>query len=344
MSADATITKGKINPTDWKAMVKAYQRPEVFKSIWQVVNSFGLLLILWILMYLSLNVSYWTTLALALPTAGMLVRIFIIQHDCGHGSFFASRKANDRLGQVCGVFTLTPYFQWRKSHAIHHATAGNLARRDIHDVYTMTVQEYQEASATEKLRYRFYRNPITLFLIVPMTLFMVMYRFPSPLARRKEKMGVLWNDLVLVIIVAAISYFIGFRTFLMLYIPVVFIATGIGTWLFYIQHQFEETYWVDNDEWDYAAAALNGSSFYKLPKVLQWFTGNIGFHHIHHLSPRIPNYKLEACHQDNPGLQNVTTLTLSTSLQTATLTLWDEEKKRLISFRELRRREKQQTG
>ena len=340
VSADITINKRKKKAPAWKAMVKPFQKPEISKSVWQVVNSFGLLFILWILMYLSLDVSHWLTLALAVPTAGMLVRIFIIQHDCGHGSFFDSRKANDHLGVICGVFTLTPYLQWRKSHAIHHATAGNLAQRDIHDVYTMTVREYQEASLGHKLRYHFYRNPITLFLIVPMTLFVVLYRFPSPFMRRKEKMGVLWNDLALLIIVAVISYFIGFRNFLLLYLPVVFIATGVGTWLFYVQHQFEETYWADGEEWDYTAAALEGSSYYRLPKILQWFTGNIGFHHIHHLSPRIPNYKLEACYRSNPELQDVTTLTLTASLKTAVLTLWDEDAKRLISFRDLRRRSK----
>lgn len=340
MSADITINRRESKAPAWKAMVKPYQTPETSKSVWQVINSFGLLLILWVLMYLSLNVSYWLTLALAIPTAGMLVRIFIIQHDCGHGSFFASRKANDRVGLICGVFTLTPYLQWRKSHAIHHATAGNLARRDIHDVYTMTVREYQAAPLNKKLRYHFYRNPITLFLIVPMTLFVVFYRFPSPFVNHKEKMGVIWNDVALLIIVAAISYFIGFRTFLMLYLPVLFVATGVGTWLFYVQHQFEETYWADGEEWDYATAALQGSSYYRLPKVLQWFTGNIGFHHIHHLSPRIPNYRLEDCFKSNPELQDVTTLTLSSSLKTAVLTLWDEDEKRLISFGDLRRRKK----
>lgn len=337
MSAEVTLNEEKTNLTAWKTMVKSYQTSEAIKSIWQVVNSFGLLLILWVLMYLSLGVSYWLTLALSLPTAGMLVRIFIIQHDCGHSSFFASRKANDRLGMICGIFTLTPYYQWRKSHAIHHATSGNLARRDIHDVYTMTVKEYQSASTVEKLRYRFYRNPITLFLVIPMALFVVLFRFPSPISKRKERIGVMWNDLVLLVIVAAISYFIGFRTFLLLYLPVIFIATGVGSWLFYVQHQFEETYWVDGDEWDYAKAALEGCSYYRLPKVLQWFTGNIGFHHIHHLSPRIPNYKLQACYQNNPELQDVTTLTLSSSLKTISLTLWDEDEKRLISFKQLRR-------
>jgi omega-6 fatty acid desaturase (delta-12 desaturase) len=338
MSIDVTISNKKTHHASWKTLVKPYQLPENQRSLWQVINSFGPLFILWILMFLSLETSYWITLLLALPTAGMLVRIFIIQHDCGHGSFFTSRKSNDRLGMVCGVFTLTPYYQWRKNHAIHHATAGDLDRRDIHDVFTMTVKEYQEAPVVKKLRYRLYRNPITLFLIVPMMLFVVLYRFPALKSRRKEWMGVLLNDLILLILVLTASYFIGFGTFLLLYLPIIFIATFIGTWLFYVQHQFEETYWADSDEWDYASAALEGSSYYRLPKILQWFTGNIGFHHIHHLSPRIPNYKLEACHEDNLELQDVPTLTLSSSLKSATLTLWDEEEKRLISFSEYRHR------
>lgn len=337
MSAEV-ITGKNIRTPAWKRMVRPYQKAENKRAMWQVANSFGPMIVLWVLMYLSLDVSYLLTLLLALPTAGMLVRIFIIQHDCGHGSFFTSRQANDRLGMVCGVFTLTPYYQWRKSHAIHHATAGNLGRRDIHDVFTMTTKEYQDASTAKKLRYRLYRNPITLFLLVPMTLFVVLYRFPAWKSRRKEWMGVLLNDLILLIMVLTASYFIGFGTFLLLYLPVIFVATFVGTWLFYVQHQFEETYWADGDHWDYAAAALEGSSFYRLPKILQWFTGNIGFHHIHHLSPRIPNYNLQSCHENNPELQDIPTLTLSSSLKSATLTLWDEEEKRLISFREYRHR------
>lgn len=344
MTVDATLKKNNTAKMAWKSMVKPYQSAEVKRSVWQVINSFGLMFILWIAMYFSLQVSYWLTLVLAVLTAGMVMRIFIIQHDCGHGSFFGSRKANDRLGNICGVVTLTPYYQWRKSHAIHHATAGNLNRRDIHDVFTMTAKEYQEASFSKRFFYRFYRNPITLFLIVPMTLFVVFYRFPSPISKRKERMGVIWNDIALLIIVAAISYLIGFRTFLMLYLPVIFIATAIGTWLFYVQHQFEETYWAEGNEWSYEAAALEGSSYYQLPKILQWFTGNIGFHHIHHLSPRIPNYKLEQCFKDNDELQNVTTLTLGSSVKTINLTLWDEEEKRLITFKELRRRSKNQAS
>ena len=321
----------------WKDMVRPYQKPDNRRSIWQVVNSFGLFIIFWVLMAYSLNYSYWITLALSLPAAGMLVRIFIIQHDCGHGSFFSSRKANDYLGFACGVLTLTPYYQWRKSHAVHHATAGNLGRRDIHDVYTMTVDEYENLSWKGKVRYRLYRNPITLFLIVPMTLFVVLYRFPSPIAKRKEKLNVLYNDLALLVLAVALSLLLGFREFLLIQLPIVFIATTAGTWLFFVQHQFEDTYWANADEWDYATAALQGSSYYKLPKVLQWFTGNIGFHHIHHLSPRIPNYRLESCFRANPDLHEVPTLTLGSSLKSMFLSLWDEEQRRLVSYREARR-------
>jgi omega-6 fatty acid desaturase (delta-12 desaturase) len=319
---------------NWKSMVRPYMSANNKRSAWQAINSFGLFFVLWVLMYLSLSYSYWITLALAIPTAGMMVRIFIIQHDCGHGSFFTSRKANDRLGMACGVLTLTPYYQWRKSHAVHHATAGNLTKRDIHDVYTMTVKEYDALPPLSKLRYRAYRNPITLFLIIPMTLFVVLYRFPGPLSRRKERMSVIFNDVILLALVVALSLLIGFREFLLIQLPVVFLATTVGTWLFFVQHQFEDTYWAENDEWDYAAAALQGSSFYRLPKLLQWFTGNIGFHHIHHLSPRIPNYMLEACHKNNPELQDVPTLTLASSLKSVNLALWDEDTKKLVSYRQ----------
>jgi acyl-lipid omega-6 desaturase (Delta-12 desaturase) len=319
---------------NWKKMVQPFQASDARKSVWQVFSSFVPFFLLWFLMYLSLQYSYWLTLLLALPTAGMVVRIFIIQHDCGHGSFFKSRQANDRLGVICGLFTLTPYHQWRKSHAVHHATAGNLARRDVQDVYTMTVREYNAASPQKKLRYRLYRNPITLFVITPMTLFLVLYRFPGPFSRRKERLGVLWNDLAIVGIVLVVSLLIGFRSFLLVHLPIIFIASTVGTWLFFVQHQFEETYWADGEEWDYATAALKGSSFYKLPRVLQWFTGNIGFHHIHHLSPRIPNYLLEECHKQNPELQDVATLTLTSSLKSTFLSLWDEDEKKLVSFRQ----------
>jgi omega-6 fatty acid desaturase (delta-12 desaturase) len=235
------------------------------------------------------------------------------------------------------VFTLTPYYQWRRSHAIHHATAGNLDRRDIHDVYTMTVREYLSKDFWGRLRYRLYRNPITLFVLFPMTLFVVLYRFPSPISRRKDKIQVLWNNVAVMTLIVVLSLLLGWKEFLMVHVPIMVIASTLGTWLFFVQHQFEDTYWAQQEEWSYEDAALKGSSFYKLPKLLQWFTGNIGFHHIHHLSPRIPNYALEKCHEENPEFQNVTVLTLGSSLRMTFLTLWDEERKKLVSYREAHR-------
>lgn len=322
----------------WKAAVRPYEAADTRRSVIQVVNSFVPFFLLWAAAYVSLRYGYyWLTLLLALPTAGMLTRIFIIQHDCGHGSFFSVRRWNDRLGIVCGVFTLTPYYQWRRSHAIHHATAGNLDRRDIHDVYTMTVREYLDKDFWGRLRYRLYRNPITLFVVLPMTLFVVLYRFPSPVSRRKDKIQVLWNNVAVITLAVVLSLLLGWKEFLMVHVPIMIIATTLGTWLFFVQHQFEDTYWAQQEEWSYEDAALKGSSFYKLPKVLQWFTGNIGFHHIHHLSPRIPNYALEKCHEENPEFQNVTVLTLGSSLRMTFLTLWDEERKKLVSYRQAHR-------
>ncbi|MGB5059611.1 MAG: fatty acid desaturase [Candidatus Promineifilaceae bacterium] len=341
MYVSQTESPGQLN---WKSMVRPFQNADTKKSMWQVLNTFAPFFVLWLAMYYSLRVGYWLTLLLALPTAGLMVRMFIIQHDCGHGSFFKSRQLNDSLGNVCSLFTLTPFYQWRKSHAVHHATSGNLARRDVHDVYTMTVKEYNASPLKTRLRYRLYRNPITLFLILPLTLFLVLYRFPGPLSRRKERINVLLNDLALVLLVLVISLIVGFRPFLMVHLPLLFIASTVGTWLFFVQHQFEDTYWAGGEEWDYATAALQGSSFYKLPKVLQWFTGNIGFHHIHHLSPKIPNYQLEACHKQNPELQQVSTLTLSSSLRTTFLSLWDEDRKKLVSFRTARRLSAAESG
>jgi omega-6 fatty acid desaturase (delta-12 desaturase) len=289
-------------------------------------------------MVLSLNYSYWLTLALAIPTAGFLARIFIIQHDCGHGSFFKSRKANDYLGSFCGVLTFTPYYYWRKSHAIHHATASNLAERGIGDIYTMTVREYLQQSKWGRLKYRLYRHPLFLFVIVPTFLFVVLYRFPHPDSKswKRERASVWWTNVMLAALAVGLGLTIGFKALLLVHLPIMVLAATVGTWLFFVQHQFEDTYWAKEDEWDYTLAALKGSSYYKLPKVLQWFTGNIGFHHIHHLSPRIPNYLLEKCHEENPIFHQVIVLTLWTSFKSIFLSLWDEDQGRLVSFRQLK--------
>lgn len=322
----------------WTTLVARYHTPSTWRSTWQVITTFVPFFLLWYVMVLSLEYSYWLTLALAVPAAGLLVRIFIIQHDCGHGSFFKSRTANDYLGSACGVLTLTPYYYWRRSHAIHHASAGNLEQRGVGDVYTMTVNEYLGQSRWGRLKYRLYRHPLIMFGVAPALLFFILYRFPQYNGKswKKERASVWWTNLALALVVVGLSFAIGLKAFLLVYVPVTLLAATLGTWMFFVQHQFEDTYWAGKGEWDYTMAALQGSSYYKLPKVLQWFTGNIGFHHIHHLSPRIPNYLLEKCHEENPVFQQVVVLTLWTSFKTIFLSLWDEEQGRLISFRQLR--------
>ena len=334
MSAKAP---GSAEYTGWKSIVAKYQTPDVGISVWQIVNSFGGLIICWVLMYFSLNVSYLLTLLLAIPAAGFVVRIFIIQHDCGHGSFFKSRRANDIVGTACGVITLVAYKYWRKQHAIHHAHHAELEERGIGDVWTMTVDEYMAAPWWKRAAYRVFRNPFFLFGFAPALNYLVLERFPiaaKPEWHNGEKASVWWNDLAILTLVVLMSWWIGFWTVVAIHLPVVIIAGSVGTWLFYVQHQYERTYWEHTPEWDFTLAAMHGSSFYRLPKLLQWFTGNIGFHHIHHLSPRIPNYKLETAHTENPLLQRVEQLTLWSSLQTIRLTLWDEKNRRLVTFRE----------
>ncbi len=327
------------NQQVWKNLVAKYHKAHAWKSTWQLSNSTIPFFIIWYLMYVSLGYSYWITLLLAFPAAGFLVRMFIIQHDCGHGSFFRSRKANDLSGMFCSVFTLTPYHYWRKSHAIHHASAGNLEERGVGDIYTMTVSEYLKLSKWGRFKYRIYRNPVILFLFVPTILFLILYRFPNPKRpnMKRKVASVYYTDLAIGIAVGLMIWLIGIKAFLLIQLPITFITSSVGTWLFFVQHQFEDTYWETGDEWDYTQAALKGSSYYKLPKVLQWFTGNIGFHHIHHLSPRIPNYMLEKCHKENPLFQKANVLTLKTSLKSVLLSLWDENQKRLVSFRQLKK-------
>lgn len=321
----------------WRALVAQYQQPDLRTAIWQLANSFGGMILCWVLMYFSLNVGYWLTLLLAFPAAGFLVRIFIIQHDCGHGSFFKGRRANDIVGAICGYFTLTPYKFWRKSHAIHHAHHAELEERGIGDVWTMTVEEYHQASHWKRLVYRVFRNPVFLFGIAPALNFIVMQRIPLKTQsnwRHGEVASVWWTNLAIAIWFGVGGLLIGFGTMIAIFLPIIVIAASVGTWLFYVQHQFERTYWEHTPQWDYTLAAMHGSSYYKLPRLLQWFTGNIGFHHIHHLSPRIPNYHLQKCHDQNPLLQRVTHLTIGSSLRTVSLALWDEEKQRLVTFRE----------
>ncbi len=316
---------------NWRKIVAKYQTPDMRRSLWQLTSSlagyFGLLT----LMYFSLDVSYWLTLLLAIPAAGFMVRLFIIFHDCGHQSFFASRKLNDLVGAMTGVITFTPYYRWRHAHAIHHATAGDLDRRDVGDVWTMTVKEYLEAPKGKRIAYRIYRNPLIIFTVGAWLSFILGQRIPIKEKSKRELLSILYTDLALLIVFVIAALTIGLGDFLLILIPVALLGTSAGVWLFYVQHQFEGVYWVRHEDWDFVDAALKGSSFYKLPKLLQWFSGNIGFHHIHHLSPKIPNYKLEQAYKENE-LFHVPPITLRTSLRSLKFRLWDEENRQLVGF------------
>ena len=316
----------------WKQVVAKYQRPAAWRSIWQLANTLVPYAALWYLMHLSLAVSVWLTLPLILLAGGFLVRIFIIFHDCGHGSFFKSPLANDLVGSLAGLLCFTPYYRWRWEHAVHHASAGDLDRRGTGDVWTLTVQEYLEASLWKRFAYRLARNPVVLFLLAPLFLFLVIERLPSAKAGRREQLSVFWTNCLILLVGVGLSWGFGFTAYLLLQIAVIAVAGTAGVWLFYVQHQFEGVYWARGQRWDFALAALRGSSFYKLPKVLQWFTGSIGFHHIHHLSPRIPNYHLARCHYSEPIFQTVPPVTLLSSLKSFRYRLWDEHGGRMVGF------------
>ncbi|HLF28728.1 MAG TPA: fatty acid desaturase [Anaerolineae bacterium] len=320
----------------WQAAVARYTRPSLRASLGQVATSLVPYLALGYLMYRSLAVSYGLTLALAVLAGGFLMRIFIIFHDCGHGSFFEAQKWNHVIGSICGVLVFTPYFEWRHAHAIHHATAGDLDRRGVGDVLTLTVEEYRRMPWWKRLGYRLYRNPLIMFLLGPMFMFLIAHRFPARNSKRRERYSVYWTNLAILAYTLLLIGLIGFDKYLLVMLPIMVVSGAAGVWMFYVQHQFEGTYWAEHGEWDYVAAALQGSSYYRLPKLLQWFTGNIGLHHIHHLSPRIPNYNLQACHDANPPFQQVTTITLPQSFRAIFFKLWDEQQRRLVGFRQAR--------
>ncbi len=337
----ASNTDAKADNTYWKEIVVKYQEPSVGRGIWQIANTLIPYAALWCLMYLSKGVSWWLTVPLALLAGCFLVRTFIIFHDCGHGSYFKSRLANDVLGTITGVLCFTPYFHWRWEHSVHHSSAGDLDRRGTGDVWTLTVQEYLEASRWKRFAYRLARNPFILFVVAPLILFLVRERFPSGKAGRRERRSVYLTNLLIGAQAIVMSLIFGWEAYLLLQLIVIMVAGSAGIWLFYVQHQFDGVYWQRREQWDYATAALQGSSFYKLPKVLQWFSGNIGFHHIHHLSPRIPNYHLEKCHDSEPLFQSVKPVTLVSSLKSFSFRLWDEQRQKLVGFGALRRARRQ---
>ncbi|ACX63537.1 fatty acid desaturase [Paenibacillus sp. Y412MC10] len=320
-----------------KKNVAPYEEIDTKASIGQLFNTLVPLILLWYAAYLSLSVSYWLTIPIAVVASGFVVRTFIIFHDCCHGSFFKSRKANKILGTITGVLTLCPYEQWKNTHAIHHATSSNLDKRGIGDMWVLTVEEYRAASFWQRLYYRVYRNPIVMFGLGPIAIFLISYRFNRKGARRKEKISNYTTNILIVALYALLCWAIGWQAFLLVQAPIFMVSGMLGIWLFYVQHQFEETYYEHDEEWSYINAAVEGSSYYKLPKVLQWITGNIGFHHVHHLSPKVPNYNLEKAHEAAPPLQKATTITLKTSLKSIRFRLWDEEKKVFVTFKEARR-------
>ncbi len=316
----------------WKAVVTKFEKPSLSRAIWQMVNTLVPYVGLWCLMFFTVQVSWWYTVPLAILAAGFVVRAFIIFHDCGHGSYFASRRANNVVGFITGLIAFTPYYQWRWEHAIHHATNGDLDRRSVGDIWTMTVREYQESSKWKRFLYRLNRNPFVLFVIVPIFLFLVYQRFSTAKASKREKYSVYWMNLAILAMGAGMSMIFGFTNYVIIQLIIMGVAASSGVWLFYVQHQFEDTYWERSENWDFTTAALQGSSFYKLPKILQWFSGNIGFHHIHHLSSRIPNYNLERCHKAEPLFQNVKPITLWSSMKSLTFRLWDEEQRKLVGY------------
>jgi omega-6 fatty acid desaturase (delta-12 desaturase) len=302
-----------------------------------LVNTFIPYITLWALMAYTVQsgVSYWVTLALAVVAAGLAARIFIFFHDCGHGSFFASRRANTLLGYIAGILTFTPYEDWRHHHGVHHATVGNLDRRGVGDVYTMTVDEYLAAPKLRRLVYRLYRHPLIMFGLGPGFMFLIFYRFAHKKSKSRQRYSVYLTNLAIATIIGAASLTIGFRTYVLVQLPITLIISTLGVWLFYVQHQFDGVYWARHEEWDSIRAALEGSSYYKLPKVLQWFTGNIGLHHIHHVRARIPNYNLQQCYDEVPAVQAVKPLTIRESLKSLRFGLYDEKQKKLTSFRSL---------
>jgi omega-6 fatty acid desaturase (delta-12 desaturase) len=332
---NSELTQPEVSNNSWVKIVSKYNRPDSFKSWGQLSLNMLLYALAWFLMYESLAISWWITLALSFPAAGMLVRLFIIYHDCGHGSYFKSGKMNDLVGVFIGILTFTPYYSWSHEHYIHHETAGNLDKRDIGDVWTMTVEEYQASSKWTRIKYRFYRNPITMFGIGAFLVFVIVNRFTRKTMDKKGKMGVYVTNAGLLLFAASMSMLIGFKAFILIQLPIISVAGIMGFWLFYEQHQFNPIYWARSDSWDYKRMALEGSSYYKLPRILRFFSGNIGFHHIHHLSPMIPNYKLARCHRENDLFREIKPLTFLASFKTLTFRLYDEKEQQMVSFRNM---------
>jgi len=325
----------------WTPILAQYREPSRARSLIELLITAGALALFWILMWKALDVGYWLSLLLAIPTAGFFVRAFMIQHDCGHGAFFRYRFANDWLGRVLSVLTLTPYDFWRRTHALHHANSGNLDGRGIGDIETLTVREYLALPRWRRLGYRLYRHPLVMFGVGPAYLFILQFRLPVGFMRGGGWMpwfSTMATNAVIAVIIAGMMWLVGIGPFLLVHLPIIVLGASIGVWLFYVQHQFEHTFWAERRSWNLQEAALHGSSFYDLPGILRWFTANIGVHHVHHLSSKIPYYRLPGVLRDHPELTRIGRLTLGESIRCVRLVLWDEERQRMISFREMKNR------
>jgi omega-6 fatty acid desaturase (delta-12 desaturase) len=320
----------------WRHALAPYERPRLGRGILDLATSVVPYLGLWVAMYLMLGISYWLVLILSVPAAGFLLRTYILFHDCAHGSFLRTKRANTWLGRLLGLLVFSPYQSWRQSHAVHHATSGDLDRRGVGDVPTLTVAEYAALPWGRRLAYRAFRNPVVMFGIGPIWALIIRPRFVSRSARPRIRHSVIATNVALAVLVGVLGWFLGWREYLLVETPPVLLAGATGVWLFYVQHQFDDAYWKSSGEWSYAEAALRGSSHLRLPKVLQFFTGNIGLHHVHHLSTQIPNYNLQRAHDQNPMFHDVPQLTLRDGLHAVRLKLWDEDRARLVTFGEAR--------
>lgn len=313
-----------------------YRQPDTLRAIAEIAVSLVPFVALWVLMWSLIEINYLLVLVIAVPAAGLLVRIFMIQHDCGHGSYFRYKKANDWVGRIAGVLTFTPYSMWRRVHALHHANSGNLDKRGFGDVHTLTVDEYRSKTLWGRLTYRLYRNPLVMFGIGPAFLFLFQHRLPVGMMRAgwQPWISSMGTNLSILVFCGVLVWLVGLKTFVLIHGPIVLIAASVGVWLFFVQHQFEDTVWDNDDDWNWHHAALHGSSHYDLPRVLHWFTANIGLHHVHHLCSRIPFYSLQRVLRDHPELRDVSTVTLAESLACVRLVLWDSAQRRLVTFRE----------
>lgn len=312
--------------------IERYRTPDLKKGIWQIINTLIPYIGTWVLIVYSLSVSLWLTTLLIIIAAGFLVRLFIIFHDCGHGSFFKSKTANKIAGMIFGTLAFTPYYKWHNQHLKHHATVGNLDKRGVGDVWTMTKEEYESSSKRQKLEYRMYRHPLVMFGLGPLAVFLVTNRLTKKWMTRKEKMNVYATNIALLLIFIGMGFAIGFFNYLIIQLIILDIAGMAGFWLFYLQHQYEDVAWYRSKEWKFQEVAIQGSSYVKFPKILQWFSGNIGFHHIHHLNANIPNYNLQECFKENEIFRKVKPVTFLDSMKTLRLRLWDEKQQKLVPF------------